>query len=183
MPVTIKFREIGVIRSPFKEPGGMPVQPKAGRWAKGMVEVFPQFAEGLADLDGFSHIVLVFNLHRSKPKPPEGANPFIFKFRLLLGLEKPYKLKVIPFMDTVERGVFATRAPRRPNAIGISTVRLERVEGNKVFFQDCDIIDGTPLLDIKPYFPEIVDGDPLRFGWSESTIDDIDKVRSDERFS
>lgn len=178
----IRFRKIGTIRTPFKEPGGMPVQPKAGRGIKGVIEILPEFADGLTDLDGFSHIVLVFNLHKSIMKVPDGRNHFIFKIRAVLGLEKPYKLKVVPFMDTEERGVFATRAPRRPNSIGISTVRLEKIEGNKVYFQDCDIIDGTPLLDIKPYFPEIVEGDALRFGWSEKTIDDIDRVRSDNRF-
>lgn len=178
----IKFRKIGTIRTPFKEPGGMPVQPKAGRGVKGVIVILPEFVDGLSDLDGFSHIVLVFNLHKSIMKVPDGRNPFLFKIRATLGLEKPYKLKVVPFMDTEERGVFATRAPRRPNSIGISTVRLEKVEGNKVYFQDCDIIDGTPLLDIKPYFPEIVDGDVLRFGWSEKTIDNIDRVRSDDRF-
>lgn len=172
----IRFCEIGKIRSPFKEPGGMPVQPKAGRGIKGVIELHPQFSEGLADLDGFSHITIVFHLHRPK-------NQKLSIIKRIFGLQKPYILKVIPFMDTVERGVFATRAPMRPNQIGISTVRLERVEGNKVFFQDCDIIDGTPVLDIKPYFPEIVEGDQLRFGWSEKTIDDIDKVRADGRFA
>lgn len=171
----IKFREIGKINSPFKEPSGMPVQPKAGRGIKGIIELHPEFVEGLADLDGFSHIVIVFHLHS-----PKKLN--VSRLRSFLGLDRPYKLKVIPFMDTVERGVFATRAPIRPNQIGISTVRLERVEGNKVYFQDCDMIDGTPVLDIKPYFPEIVDGDPLRFGWTEKTIGNIDKIRSDERF-
>lgn len=178
----IRFRKIGTIRTPFKEPGGMPVQPKAGRGIKGVIEILPEFVDGLSDLERFSHIVLVFNLHKSKMKIPEGNNPLLFRIRMALGLEKPYKLKVVPFMDTVERGVFATRAPRRPNPIGISTVRIEKVEGNKVYFQDCDIIDGTPLLDIKPYFPEIVEGDKLCFGWSERTIDDIDKIKSDERF-
>ena len=171
----IKIREIGKVNSPFKEPGGMPVQPKAGRGIQGIIELHPEFAEGLADLDGFSHIVVVFNLHR--PKKFNGS-----KLRRFFGLDRPYKLKVIPFMDTVERGVFATRAPVRPNQIGISTVRLVRIDGNKVYFQDCDMIDGTPVLDIKPYFPEIVDGDSLRFGWTEKKIDNIDKIRSDERF-
>jgi tRNA-Thr(GGU) m(6)t(6)A37 methyltransferase TsaA len=172
---TIRFREIGIIRTPFKEPAGMPVQPKAGRGIKGVIEVYPEFSEGLSDLEGFSHIVLVFHLHRPKEQKKTLFQRFFTR-------NKPYKLKIVPFLDTVERGVFATRAPKRPNQIGISTVRLERVEGNKVYFQDCDIIDGTPLLDIKPYFPEIVEGDQMSFGWSEKTIENIDKVRSDERF-
>ena len=119
----IEFRSIGIVHSPFFEIGGMPIQPSRSEGAKGTVEIFDEFIEGLADLDGFSHIILLFHLHRS-----EG-----------------YNLKVTPFLDNQPRGLFATRAPRRPNPIGLSVVRLASVENNILSIEDVDILDGTPL--------------------------------------
>lgn len=107
------------------------------------MEVFPEFAEGLSDLDGFSHIYLIFHLHKS-----DG-----------------YELKVKPFLDTVKRGLFACRAPRRPNQIGLSIVRLERVEENMVHVRDVDMLDGTPLLDIKPFVEEFDAREKIKTGW------------------
>ena len=124
----IKYKPIGIIHSPFKEPKGTPIQPTAAKGIEGKVEVFPEYAEGLKDVKEFSHIILVCHFHLSK---------------------KP-SLKVKPFMDDQMRGVFATRAPSRPNPIGISIVRLIKIEENILHVQDVDIIDGTPLLDIKP---------------------------------
>lgn len=139
----IEYRPIGIIHTPFKQPQGAPVQPRRSEGARGTVELLPEYAEGLKDLDGFSHIVLLYHLHRSKG------------FRLL----------VTPHWDTALRGVFATRAPHRPNAIGLSVVRLIRVDGITLYIRDVDMIDGTPLLDIKPYVPELETEDEIRIGW------------------
>lgn len=156
----ITFKPIGIIHSPFKEPKGTPIQPKAGKGVEGVVEVFSEYAEGLKDLGGFSHIILIYHLH----------------------LSKPYKLKVIPFMDDKKRGVFATRAPARPNPIGISAVRLDRIEDNKVFIRDVDIVDSTPLLDIKPYVPSFDESEDIKIGWLESRVERLKKMKDDGRF-
>ena len=156
----IRYRPIGIIYTPFKEPKGTPIQPTAAKGVHGRVEVFPEYTEGLKDLDGFSHIILIYHFH----------------------LSKKFSLKVKPFMDDQMRGVFATRAPSRPNPIGISVVRLIKIEGNILHIQDVDIVDGTPLLDIKPYIPEfdvrVVD----RVGWLEGNLNKLHSLRDDGRF-
>ena len=154
------LRPIGVIRTPFKEPKGTPIQASAGKDVEATIEVFPEFEEGLKDLDGFSHIVVLFHLH----------------------LSKGYSLTVTPFMDDVERGVFATRAPARPNQIGLSIVRLEKVEGNVLHIKDVDMVDGTPLLDIKPYTREFDAREDIRIGWLEGKVQRLSKTTDDGRF-
>jgi len=156
----IEFEPIGIIHTPFPEPKGIPIQPAGGVGVKATIEVFPQYRDGLADLDGFSHIILLYHLHRS-----EG-----------------YKLRVVPFMDTVERGLFATRAPKRPNPIGLSVVQLDKIEDGVLHIQNVDIVDGTPLLDIKPYVPEFDQQPEIRTGWLEQVRKTVSKRRSDERF-
>lgn len=151
----IEYEPIGIIHSPFTEPEGTPKQPKGSGGVAGTVEVFPQYAAGLKDLDGFSHIVLLSHFHRS------------------VGFE----LRVVPFRDVVLRGLFATRAPRRPNPIGLSVVRLRSVEGTTLHVEDLDIVDGTPLLDIKPYLPDVDPKTPIRTGWLER----VDKAAGDEK--
>ena len=143
----IKYKPIGIIHSLFKKPKGTPRQPTAGKGIDGKVEVFPEYAEGLKDVEGFSHIILVCHLHLSKPS-----------------------LKVKPFMDEQMRGVFATRSPSRPNPIGISIVRLVKIEKNILHVQDLDIIDGTPLLDIKPYVGEFDAKEVDKIGWLEKNV-------------
>ncbi len=154
----IEYRPIGVIHTAFTDLEGMPIQPSRGKGAKGTVEVFPEYADGLADLDGFSHVVLLYHLHRSKG----------------------FSLRVTPFLDTRERGLFATRAPRRPNPIGLSVVRLLGIEGGRISVQDLDILDGTPLLDIKPYVSDFDHCTDVRMGWLEKVKGR--KTRSDGRF-
>lgn len=144
----IKYKPIGIIHSPFKKPTGTPIQPAAGKSINGTVEVFPEYAEGLKDLEGFSHIILIYHLH----------------------LSKGWCLKVKPFMDNELRGVFATRAPSRPNPIGLSVVHLVRIEKNILYIQDLDIVDKTPLLDIKPYVPEFETKEVKKLGWLEKNI-------------
>ena len=155
----IEYRPIGLIHTPFKQRKGMPIQPSRGRGVRGTVEVAPEYADGLADLDGFSHVVLIYHFHQSHG----------------------FDLRVTPFLDTQKRGLFATRAPRRPNAIGLSVVRLLGIEGNRIAVQDLDILDGTPLLDIKPYVPEFDHRTEVREGWLESVKDR--NVDSDDRFA
>lgn len=155
------FEPIGTIHTPFTTPGEMPVQPAGGKDVEGWVEVDPRYQEALSDLEGFSHIYLIFHLHRSKG----------------------YSLKVVPYLDTEKRGLFATRAPRRPNAIGISVVRLDRVEANKLYIRDLDILDGTPLLDIKPCVREFDAAEGLRKGWLEGKASRARTHRSDDRFA
>ncbi|HYX09974.1 MAG TPA: tRNA (N6-threonylcarbamoyladenosine(37)-N6)-methyltransferase TrmO [Bacteroidales bacterium] len=142
---SITFKPIGIIHTPFKEIGDMPIQPVAAEGVRGYIELFPEYAEGLSDLDGFSHIMLLYHFHRN-----EG-----------------YKLKVKPFMDNEERGLFATRAPRRPNGIGLSTVRLISIEGSILHIEQVDMLDETPLLDIKPFFQRFDNRHKTRAGWLE----------------
>jgi tRNA-Thr(GGU) m(6)t(6)A37 methyltransferase TsaA len=141
----VVYRPIGTVHSPFSEAAGMPIQPSRGRGIRGTVELEPEYAEGLQDLHGFSHAVLLCHLHRSRG----------------------FTLKVVPFLDDTPRGVFATRAPRRPNPIGLSVVRLVSIEGNRITFEGVDLIDGTPVLDIKPYVPELDEREEIRLGWLE----------------
>ena len=155
----IEYQPIGLIHTSFKQRQGMPIQPSRGRGVRGTVEVAPEYAGGLADLDGFSHIVLIYHLHQSRG----------------------FDLRVTPFLDTETRGLFATRAPRRPNAIGLSVVRLLGIEGNRIEVEDLDILDGTPLLDIKPYVPEFDHRTEVREGWLEGVKDR--SVDSDDRFA
>jgi tRNA-Thr(GGU) m(6)t(6)A37 methyltransferase TsaA len=156
----IEYEPIGVIHSPFQTTEGMPIQPSGATGVQGTVELFPRFGQGLRDLDGFSHIILIYHFHRSSG----------------------YSLLVIPFLDSVERGVFATRAPRRPNPIGLSLVRLVRVEGDTLHVENIDVLDCTSLLDIKPYVPEFDQHLGDRVGWLEQGRDRVQKLRADDRF-
>lgn len=157
---SITFHPIGVVRSPFTDPVGMPIQPGGARGVRGEVEVDPAFAAGLADLEEFSRIILLYAFHRS-----EG-----------------YRLRVVPFLDTCEHGVFATRAPRMPNPIGLSVVRLVGVENCRLLIEDVDILDGTPVLDIKPYLSQVDAFPDEKTGWFGRNTRDIHTVRSDCRF-
>jgi len=157
----ITYRPIGVIHSPFKQAEGTPIQPSGAQGVAGTVELEREFSVGLKDLDGFSHIVLVYHFH----------------------LSSGYLLEVIPFLDDSLRGIFATRAPKRPNSIGISVVRLTGIEGSTLDIQDVDIVDGTPLLDIKPYVPEFEYHDDVRIGWYSKKVALAKVKRADERFA
>jgi tRNA-Thr(GGU) m(6)t(6)A37 methyltransferase TsaA len=156
----IEFTPIGIIHSPFMDLEGMPIQPVGAAGVKGTVEVFEDFHPGLKDLDGFSHIILLYHFHRS-----HGFN-----------------LHVVPFMDSQKRGLFATRAPKRPNPIGLSVVQLDKVEDGVLYIQAVDILDGTPLLDIKPYVPEFDAQVGVRTGWLEKAGKTVLSRKSDDRF-
>lgn len=157
----IEMEPIGIVHTPFASREGMPIQPRAGRGIKGTVEVFEAYAAGLADLEGFSHIILLVHLHR-------GAG---------------YDLRVTPFLDTVKRGLFATRAPRRPNPIGLSVVKLLGLIDGVLRIENVDLLDGTPLLDIKPYVPAFDEADDIRIGWLEDKSQRVVDKRSDGRFT
>lgn len=157
----LEYRPIGVIHSPFARVEGMPIQPSRAKGVEGLVEVFPEFQEGLRDLEGFSHLILLYHFH----------------------MVSGYSLRVIPFLDKEPRGVFATRAPKRPNPIGLSVVRLGRLEGGSLRVLDVDILDGTPLLDIKPYVPEFDSRSQVRIGWLEEARREDRKALSDDRFA
>jgi len=155
----IEMTPIGIIHSPFAEPSQAPIQAGERRDVEGRVEVFPEYAEGLDDLDGFDCVWLIWYCHQAGPWTP----------------------KVKPFLDQELRGVFATRAPSRPNPIAFSAVVLTRREENRLWFRGVDMIEGTPLLDIKPYLPGL-DSRPecLRDGWVEGRRMN---VTGDNRFS
>lgn len=157
----IKYKPIGVIHSPFREPKGTPIQPSAAKGISGTVEIFPEYAGGLKDIEGFSYIILIYHFHLSR-----GAS-----------------LTAKPFMDNEERGVFAMRGPSRPNTIGISIVRLVRAEDNIIHIQDVDIVDGTPLLDIKPYVPEFDIREVEKTGWLEKNVHKLSSSKDDGRFT
>jgi len=157
----IIVKPIGIIHTPFKEPKGTPIQPTGARDIEGTVEVFPDYADGLRDLDGFSHLYLLFYCH----------------------LSKEHSLLVKPFLDDSLHGVFATRSPSRPNPIGMSIVRLTKIERNLLQIRDVDMVDGTPLLDIKPYIPDVDNRETVRIGWLEKRVREMSKKRDDGRFS
>ncbi len=156
----IEFKPIGTIHTPFTELAGMPIQPAGAAGVRGTIDLLDEYRQGLKDLDGFSHIVLLYLFHRSHG----------------------YKLEVVPFMDTTPRGLFSTRAPKRPNPIGLSVVQLERIENGIVHIQNVDILDGTPLLDIKPYVPEFDSHTNIRTGWLEQARKTVHKRKADDRF-
>ncbi len=156
----MQLTQIGVVHSPFTSAAGTPVQPFCAAGTEGRIEIFDSYLDGLQDLDGFQRIWVLFWCHRARQP----------------------KLKVIPYRDTVEHGLFATRAPSRPNPIGLSTVRLLSVSGNSLHVGELDILDGTPVLDIKPYVSQYDSYPAQRCGWLEG--DEVQKgvIVADDRF-
>jgi len=140
-------KPIGIIHTPFNHKKDAPIQPSRSN-ARGEVEVYKEYEEGLEDIEGFSHIILIYQFHRS-----EG-----------------YSLKVKPYLDQHLRGLFATRAPRRPNQIGLSVVKLLKREENILFIEGIDVLEGTPLLDIKPYVPDFHPKEPVNVGWLQGKL-------------
>ena len=155
---SLAYQPIGIIHSPFEGIENVPIQPGAASGIRGTVEVFAEFSNGLQDLDGFSHIILLYHFHRVTQR----------------------RLVVIPFLDRQPRGVFATRAPTRPNPIGLSVVRLLAVQGSTLEIENVDILDGTPLLDIKPYAPTFDHHEVERTGWVGNAS--VQRKQSDGRF-
>jgi len=155
----IVFRPIGVIHTPHRQQAGTPIQPACAEGVRGTVTVLDAYVDALADLGGFERIWLLYHLDRAAP----------------------WKARVVPYRDVVERGLFATRAPSRPNAIGLSVVRLLRVNGNTLEVEGVAVLDGTPLLDIKPYAPEFDAYPGSRAGWLDEAA--TENASADDRFS
>ena len=153
-------KQIGVIRTPFKSSENTPIQSSKSN-IKGHIEVASEYLAALKSLDGFSHIILVYWFHRAKPPKM---------------LQKPY-------LDTEEHGLFSIRSPSRPNPIGISTVKLISIEGSRLDIEGVDMLDETPLLDIKPFVPEFDNRPQATSGWlSESSLVKDHPHTADNRF-
>ena len=155
------YKPIGIVHSPFKLPKDVPIQSTAAKGVAGSVEVFQEFMEGLKDVEGFSHLILIYHFH----------------------LAQKHSLLVTPFLDRSVHGVFSTRAPSRPNPIGVSVVRFTKIKQNLLEVQDLDILDGTPLLDIKPFIPEFDHRNAERIGWLEKKVDKMHSGKDDGRFA
>jgi tRNA-Thr(GGU) m(6)t(6)A37 methyltransferase TsaA len=156
----VTYQPIGVARSPFTELDGMPLQTVAAEGVQGSVEIEPIYAAGLKDLAAFSHLILLTHLHQMSG----------------------YSLAVTPYLDDQPHGVFATRSPRRPNPIGLSVVRLIAIHDATLIIEDVDLLDGTPVLDLKPYVPTFDARETERIGWFTGRIDRVHTTRSDKRF-
>jgi tRNA-Thr(GGU) m(6)t(6)A37 methyltransferase TsaA len=156
----IEYHSIGIIHTSFKSIEGMPIQPSGAESIQGTVTVFPEYSKALKDLEGFSHIILLYHFHRAGKA----------------------KMVVTPFLDSQPHGIFSTRAPKRPNPIGISVVKLRKIDGNILHIENVDILDGTPLLDIKPYVPEFDRYPADKVGWLERAKGFVKNAKSDKRF-
>jgi tRNA-Thr(GGU) m(6)t(6)A37 methyltransferase TsaA len=154
------YKPIGIIHTPYEDTKDMPIQPSAAKGIAGTVEVYPDYAAGLKDLNGFSHIILIYHFH----------------------LSNGYQLEVKPFLDDNLHGVFATRAPRRPNNIGISVVKLIKVENNNLHIENVDIVNGAPLFDIKPFVPDFDATENILIGWLSKSKHKLSTRKSDGRF-
>lgn len=157
----LTINPIGIIHTPFNNINGMPIQPLAAKGVLGYIELFSEYIEGLTDLEGFSHITLLYHLHKING----------------------YDLITKPFMDTKEHGIFATKSPKRPNAIGLSTVKLLEIENNIIHIEMVDMLDESPLIDIKPFFAKFDNRRNTKAGWLDNQDNiPIKRLRSDERF-
>ncbi len=154
----ILFKPIGTIHSDYKDTNSIPIQPVFARGSKGSININPEFVEGLRDLDMFSHIFLIYHLHEINKA----------------------KLTVTPFLSDTQHGVFATRAPSRPNPIGFSLVKLDKIIGNIIHVSELDILDGTPLIDIKPFIPRFDYREDAGDGWFVD-VDDEEAQRRGRR--
>jgi tRNA-Thr(GGU) m(6)t(6)A37 methyltransferase TsaA len=154
-----RYKPIGVIHTPYKEAKGTPIQPTGALGIKGIIKIQEKYIPGLKDLEGFSHLILLYHFH----------------------LADGYSLQVQPYLDKTTHGVFATRIPGRPNPIGLSIVQLVKIERKIIHIQDVDIIDGTPLLDIKPYVPAFDLRDTKKIGWLKDRVKNVTHVMSDGR--
>ena len=159
MRTPISYRPIGTIHSPFTAEAGMPIQGEFSD-ASGTIELDEEYVDGLRDLEGFSHIIIVYHFDRS-----EG-----------------YDLETEPYLEDEPRGLFATRAPRRPNPIGLSIVEVTDVSGSTISVEGIDVLDGTPLLDLKPYVPTFDRVEEAKIGWMTDVIANESRHRADDRF-
>ncbi len=156
----MQISPIGMIKTPFNDLKGMPIQPSGARDIQGTIEIHPEYEQGLRNVEGFSHIILLYHFHKSTG----------------------YDLMVTPFLDNKERGLFSTRAPRRPNPIGLSIVELLGRQGPRLFIKGIDVVNNTPLIDLKPYVPEFDIKQVTATGWLEKGRENVSMAKSDDRF-
>ena len=156
----MQIEPIGIIRTPFKKLGQMPIQPKGAKNVIATLEIDKEYAPGLKDLEEFSHVYLIYYFHKAVRT----------------------ELEVIPFMDTQERGVFATRSPLRPSHLGLSITKVLSIDDNIVTIKGIDVLDGTPLIDIKPYIPQFDGVNGVKTGWMDKSNSEVNSARSDDRF-
>ncbi|QGY39542.1 tRNA (N6-threonylcarbamoyladenosine(37)-N6)-methyltransferase TrmO [Pseudodesulfovibrio cashew] len=159
--MNITYKPIGYLHTPHKNVTGMPVQPSGAKGVHGTLTVLPEFREGLKDIDGFSYLIVLYHLHE------------------ICGQE----LTVTPFLDTNPHGIFATRSPKRPNSLGLSVMKLLEVENGVLLLDNVDVLDGTPVIDIKPYVPDFDVWPAERVGWFEGKSGNATTKRSDSRFA
>ena len=157
----IKYEAIGEVRSSFKEPEGTPIQPTSSGTGEGRIILDKKYKKGLKDLEGFSHLIILYHCHKAGE----------------------YSLQTKPFMEDEKHGIFSIRAPSRPNSIGLSVVKLDRIEDNILFIKNIDMLDSTPVLDIKPYVPQFDDRENVKIGWLEDNIEKLSEAEDDGRFS
>ena len=156
----MQISPIGVIKTPFNDLKGMPIQPSGAKDIEGTLVINQEYEQGLSDIQGFSHLILLYHFHQSTG----------------------YDLMVTPFLDTQKRGLFSTRAPRRPNSIGLSIVELTGREKNRLFVKGIDVLNNTPLIDIKPYVPKFDVKEVTSTGWLEEAQKKAATMKSDDRF-
>lgn len=156
----LKFKSIGILRTPFTNIQDMPIQPSGAEGVRGTLILDPALTPGIKDLDGFSHIILIYVFHQA-------TQP---------------QMTVTPFLDKKPHGVFATRAPKRPNPIGLSIVRLVAIQENLLTLENVDMLDGSPVIDIKPYVPAFDQPKNVRTGWLSADAGEVKTKRSDDRF-
>ncbi|MEA3417575.1 MAG: tRNA (N6-threonylcarbamoyladenosine(37)-N6)-methyltransferase TrmO [Thermodesulfobacteriota bacterium] len=154
------MKPIGIIHSPYKEIENMPIQSVGAKDVKGYIEIYADYVPGLKDLNGFSHIYVIYKFHTNKN----------------------YSLLVKPFLDNTERGLFSTRAPKRPNQIGLSIFKIESIDNEKIYVSGVDVLDQTPLLDIKPYVSKFDAINDSKNGWLENVMRKSEDQKSDRRF-
>jgi tRNA-Thr(GGU) m(6)t(6)A37 methyltransferase TsaA len=146
----IILNPIGVIHSPYKEPGDIPIQGIFKNDVEGWVQLQKKYIKGLRDLDGFSHAILIYYFHKSQKEEIEGK----------------------PFLEKKTHGIFAVRSPHRPNHLGFSIVKINEIVENIIYFTGVDMLDGTPLLDIKPYVKYFDSREEVTCGWIEKHFKD-----------
>jgi tRNA (adenine37-N6)-methyltransferase len=158
--MSISYNAIGYFNTPFKTIKGMPIQPSGAIGVRGSITILPEYLEGLVDLEGFSRVFVLYHLHEISG----------------------HELTVMPFLDTEYHGIFATRSPKRPNPVGLSVMALLGVEGNTLLLENVDVLDATPVIDIKPYVPDFDVWPAERMGWFDGKSSNAIHHRSDERF-
>ncbi|QZA88047.1 tRNA (N6-threonylcarbamoyladenosine(37)-N6)-methyltransferase TrmO [Salinarchaeum sp. IM2453] len=159
---TIAYKRIGTIHTPFQTPEDMPIQPVGNETASGEVRLDNEYTQGVTALSGFTHCILLYHFHQASTNT---------------------ELSVTPFLDSTSKGVFATRAPQRPNRIGMSVVKIEEIVGSTIQVTNIDVLDETPLLDIKPYVPDFDCPSSVTAGWLEEKGRQAETTQSDERFT